>query len=1148
MAAPPGSQSGLYTAGPGTFAGGGGGGGGIGGISGSSSTNTSRLDLSQLRSQSISSASGASADAGNGQDDAALNPRSKLVASYRALLSGEQPWATTSASASGKRRAGPRDAYLYDLLTVPVTGVGQLAQLFQALLPAASPNTAYLLIDDDPSSAGARIRDNISGLWAHAVALWLALPSADDDGFGRRGSGAAGSGLGDSHRLAALSSPLRLNALQTLIALSSAILSQRFPNYTLDLINVLAGSISEADDLFIQLVVGIDDVLSEDFPRVEPGSPDLDVGSGDAPQRGMRPAQHLHLQHLTLQLLLLWLSYTSNTSVGTYFLRRDLFMSLTSFLERSALTSRFGFEIGLALGLLAGVGQQGGALGMGAGSKRASLMIAHGAGPNPLSSSHPYIRHCALWYASASAKSLPDAYVPRLGMDTLVVVGAVALERQGWRLYVAVQPDGEDPLDGETPTYAEAGANALRAIVGAPIKGAQVIGDEVVQLSGALRDSLRWIVGAGGAGPGSSPGAGSIRSASEFAHLPTAPAAYLLPLYLLSRSNPYFIHSIFHSPDQAGGHSRRASRVTSPASPDPDDRSGPLNPPSPPDLPVSVLSFASYLLTHASVPPPAAAAAEGYTFGAPPSPRANFLPRARAYARLTLCLLWIWLSSEVGEAAFLKAEPVGKAADREASKELGSAAKTGAPMSRVGRVRRCKQKEYAGSSGSGSPVGHAASSSISSSAAGSSFLSSWTSFGKSKAAPTGSDVDAVTAGLSLEQGDGARLIGCLLDVCGAYIRNNVSLRLDVRSFSVALRIIRRSMLLLSAARIQLKTTTLSPSALAALSDARDMPGYNFTAVILRPLLSLARFLATRSANELRLSAAAISFPGPAASSGTASPASGASATSAAALTGLIRLLLLTISTYLVNADRLLPSTAEVHEVIYELVRESETLRKLADGLVREELGRGLDSLPMRSGQRTTASARLASASPANASASIAADEVLRSVGWSLALEPVLDAVDSKVASSASKARTVHRDPASVMKLIAELDLEALLGAASLVGSGSGANAAMVGPGLVPLASPAPLPGVGNGIGGTAIGGVPPSSFSTFRDGFSSSATARENSIADPSTLERRQTRVSALLDRGEMDEAWFEEVEEGALAEAARVVAVDVRDLLPLAN
>ncbi|CAD6906507.1 unnamed protein product [Tilletia controversa] len=1129
------------------------GGGGGGSFLGTSNAGSSSLlNLSGLRSQSIS---GSAEQA----EDSSFSPRSKLVTSYRALLSGEQPWITSSASsaASGKRRAAPRDTYLSDLLTVPLPSSAQLAQLFHSLLPPASSNTAYALIDDDPNSAGARIRDTISGLWAHAVALWLASPLQDDDSssMGRR-AGRSGSGRDDDN-MAALSSPLRLNAVQTLLALSSVILSQRFPNHTLDLINVFAGSISEADDLFIQLVVGIDDVLSEDFPRVEHDSPelDLDYSSLSGAKRGMRPAQHLHLQHMTVQLVLLWLSYTSHTSLGTYFLRRDLFLSLTSFLERSPLTSRFGFEIGLAIGLLAGVGQQGGSLGMSTHSKRASLSIAHGAGPNPLSSSHPYIRHLALWYASASSGGSRSArsgnYVPRPGIDTLILVGAVAFEKQGWRAYTAVQPDGEESLlegeGGDSVTYMEAGTNAMRAIVGAPIKGVQVIGDEVMQLSETLVGSLRWMVGGSGSTAAGSSGSGGVRSASEFSHLPTAPAAYLLPLYLFSRSNPHFIHSTFYTSEQSSSASRRPSKPINSTSPtNPDDASPAPIPPPQPDLPVSILSFASYLLTHASVAPPSssAAGAEAYSYGNVSSSRTNLIPRSRAYARLMLCLLWIWLSSEVGEKALLRAEPVGTSGPS-ASAE-GTDKEMAATSSRVGRVRRCKQREHVGGGGTGSAASSSrVARSSSNASAGSSFLPSWATFGRTKveaSATTDADGGATLAG----PGDGPRLIGCLLDVCGAYVRNNVSLRLDVRSFSLALRIIRRSMLLLSAARIELKTTTLGPSALAALTDARDMPPYQFTAVILRPLLSLARFLATRSANELRLSAAAVSLPG----STSASNSSGANAgpvslSSNAALASLIRLLLLTLSTYLVNADRLLSSAAEVHEVIYELVREGDALRKLADGLVRDVLGQGLDSLPLRPGHRNAnASTRTgASTGPVgngNISASLAADETVRSVGWSLALEPVLDAVDSKLASS----RTVLRDSASVMKLIAELDLEALLGAASLVGagSGSGLNATMVGPGLVPLSSP-PAAAVGPGAA--------PASFSTFRDGFSSSAndSAASSGVGDGSTTGLETTlapRVSALLDRGELDEAWFEEVEEGALAEVARVVAVDVGEMLPI--
>ncbi|KAL9937229.1 hypothetical protein V8E36_003638 [Tilletia maclaganii] len=1137
----------------------GGGGPGAGFGAGGSSASASRIDLSSLRNQSFSGPAAATSgfSTSKDSDDSSFGPRSKLVSSYRALLAGEQPWTNSGSSSSGKRPAAPRSDFLYDLLTVPVHSLSQLAQLFQALLPSNSQHVAFALIDDDPSSAGARIRDNITGLWSHAVRIWLGLPPGDDSDHGATSHSHA---FGRDNT-AALSSPLRLNAIQTLLALSSAILAQRFPNYTLDLITVIAGSISEADDLFIQLVVGIDDVLFEDFPRVEQGSPGLEdeAAGGDKAARGMRPAQHLHLQHMTLQLLLLWLSYTSHTSLGTYFLRRDLFLSLTSFLERSALTSRFGFEVGLAIGLLAGVGQQGGALGISAGNKRASLSIAHGAGPNPLSSSHPYIRHLALWYIGTSPKSAHDAYAPRPGIDTLVTVGAVAFERQGWKAYVLVQPDGEDPLDGESVTYVEAGTNALRAIVGAPIKGAQVIGDEVVQLSGTLRDSLRWMVGAGSSSTGAgAAGGGPSRSASEFSQLPTAPAAYLLPLYLFSRSNPNFIHSSFFTADQAAAE-RRLAKASLPTSPNPDtganSSAASTTPPLPPDLPVSILSFASYLLTHASVAPPTFSDATTFGSGPSSSARTHAIPRARAYARLMLCLLWVWLSSEVGETVLMQAEAVGKAGSDANVGEVGAGSKgrLGQVGGRVGRVRRCKQREHVGGSGASSPAGSGTVSPPSTATGSTSFLPSWATFGRAKAAvQAANEADAAGAGGGSAASNGPRLIGSLLDVCGAYVRNNVSLRLDVRSFALALRIVRRSMLLLSAGPIQLKTTTMSSSALAELNDAREMPAYNFTAIILRPLLSLARFLATRSANELRLSAASISLPASATSSGASSSAGPAtSITSAAALTSLIRLLLLTISTYLVNADRLLPSTAEVHEVIYELVREGEALRKLADGLVKEVLGRGLDSIPSTKVEPSGKSARGSAGPPG----SLAVDEVLRSVGWSLALEPVLDAVDSKLVASSAKSRTVLRDSASVLRLIAELDLEALLGAASLVGAGSNLAASsstsgsgMVGPGLVPLSSPLSPGAVGNGhlpsLSGGAVGGAAPAaSFSTFRDGF-----AREDSIdlEHAARTQQGRSRLSALLDRGEMDEAWFEEVEEGALAEVARVVAADVREILPI--
>ncbi|KAK0556118.1 Salivary acidic proline-rich phosphoprotein 1/2 [Tilletia horrida] len=1026
-------------------------------------------------------------------EDSPFSSRSKLVTGYRALLSGEQPWSSSSSSASGKRRAAPRDAYLYDLLTVPIPDTAHLVQLCQAVLPSTTPRTAFVLIDDDPASAGARIRENISGLWAHAMSVWLALPTTSDDSntFSHT---AAESGV----NTASLSSPLRINAGQTLLALSATILAQKFPNYTLDLINVVAGSISEADELFIQLVVGIDDVLTEDFPTVENGASDYDTGldtPNDRPQKAMKPAQHLQLQHLTLQLLLLWLSYTSHTSLGTYFLRRDLFLSLTSFLERSPATARFGFDVGLAIGLLAGVGQQG----AGVGSKRASLIVAHGAGPNPLSSSHPYIRHLAHWYSSSAAAVRPESSVPRPGMDTLVEIGAIALERQGWRPYVAVQPETEDPLDAEKLSYAEASTNALKAIVGVPYKGAQVLGEEMVQLSGSLRDSLRWFVGAQ-----SSAATGVVsRSASEFSHLPTAPASFLLPLYLLSRSNPLFMHSVFFSPELPRSGRRTPKDQSTPSD---SQQSGGADSPEqlPPDLPVSLLSFASYLLTHASAPmapvPPSS------DNSSPLSARISSVSRARAPA---------------GEDAFLRPEHQPSTElqnnDQNGSQESNRLPPTAMPLKRAARVRRCKQRNYVGGASSSSSYPVVQKHSLSSMS-----LPTWATFGLGKSVASAQGVEAENA--SSTDANCLRLIAPLLEVCGSYLRNNVSLKLDVRSFSVALRIIRRSILLLSAGRIKLRTV---PQSQQAAPESGTLPYFNYTTVVLQPLLILARFLATRSVDELRLSAASVATN---TSSGSNNMAS------RAALTSLIRLLLLTISTFLVNADRLLPSPSEVHEVIYEMLREGESLRKLGDGLVGDALGRGVDTVSTRAAQMAKGRSESPARAPAPAAAATLADETLRSVGWSVALEPVLDAVDAKLAGAKSKA--VLREPANVLKVIAELDLEALLGAASLVGTynTSSSSAAVQGPGLIPLSASPPEPTYDPDS-------MPVSLSSAMRsDGKTSAAyndTAASAQVQDSKRLSRR-------LDRGELDESWFEDIEEGALAEAARVVGADVQKLLPI--
>lgn len=65
--------------------------------------------------------------------------------------------------------------------------------------------------------------------------------------------------------------------------------------------------------------------------------------------------EEAELRHLVLRLSLVWVSAISHTSLSSYFLRKDLFLSSTSLLQ-SRYTARFSFEVSLFLGLLATLG------------------------------------------------------------------------------------------------------------------------------------------------------------------------------------------------------------------------------------------------------------------------------------------------------------------------------------------------------------------------------------------------------------------------------------------------------------------------------------------------------------------------------------------------------------------------------------------------------------------------------------------------------------------------------------------------------------------------------------------------------------------------------------------------------------------------
>lgn len=117
-------------------------------------------------------------------------------------------------------------------------------------------------------------------------------------------------------------------------------------------------------------------------------------------------------RHLVLQLGICWLSHVSTTSLGSYFLRKDLFLSSTSMIQDPD-TCKFSFEVSLFVGLLSTLGNSG--------SSQSDF------GGLNVSSSNPYARRIRDW-------------VDEKSMERLVRAISAGLEND-WKSYVAVQED-----------------------------------------------------------------------------------------------------------------------------------------------------------------------------------------------------------------------------------------------------------------------------------------------------------------------------------------------------------------------------------------------------------------------------------------------------------------------------------------------------------------------------------------------------------------------------------------------------------------------------------------------------------------------------------------------------------------------------------
>ncbi|GAA5822072.1 hypothetical protein JCM11251_004848 [Rhodosporidiobolus azoricus] len=119
----------------------------------------------------------------------------------------------------------------------------------------------------------------------------------------------------------------RSHVIETLIPLLRDILPRNFENYSFTVRTLLAGSLDKSDQVFGDMVATIDSTLQDTL----------------AP---------LPLRHRSLQLGLVVVASVNQGALNTYFLRRDLFSTLVTFIADEG-TKQFAFESVLLLGLLA---------------------------------------------------------------------------------------------------------------------------------------------------------------------------------------------------------------------------------------------------------------------------------------------------------------------------------------------------------------------------------------------------------------------------------------------------------------------------------------------------------------------------------------------------------------------------------------------------------------------------------------------------------------------------------------------------------------------------------------------------------------------------------------------------------------------------
>ncbi|KAJ3568594.1 hypothetical protein NP233_g5615 [Leucocoprinus birnbaumii] len=117
----------------------------------------------------------------------------------------------------------------------------------------------------------------------------------------------------------------KVHALETLSVIMRGIFAKSLSGW--EIMEALAGSVNESDGIFTEFTNMVADSFSDP----------------DAPA---------HIKHLVLQLALIYMCGAGQTSLGSYFLRRDLFPPLVSFIKNPE-TGKFTFEAILFLCVMA---------------------------------------------------------------------------------------------------------------------------------------------------------------------------------------------------------------------------------------------------------------------------------------------------------------------------------------------------------------------------------------------------------------------------------------------------------------------------------------------------------------------------------------------------------------------------------------------------------------------------------------------------------------------------------------------------------------------------------------------------------------------------------------------------------------------------